>query len=231
VLKFVSINTDIEVRLDAVGQQLRPHHRMGKGFTVLKDLLLQKRLLQFYPVLRKICSYTLAIHDYVEGTSEAQTLGLMADERNYVQHCLMSLGTDKDLGETEQQFCLYNLCRLGMLIYSLLTIFPLSPLTAPFAKLGREMEEQLSKPATDDLWVQAPQLMLWITVMGAISTIGSSQRSWHVLVLVAHTQQLKINSWAEMKECLQEFLWSENTSDVDGADLWKEIQLESSQNP
>jgi hypothetical protein len=149
----------------------------------------------------------------------------MADERNYVQHCLMSLNVDEDPDETEQEHVLYKLCQFSTSIYSLLIVFPLPPTTAPFATLAIQLKEKLSKSGVNALWDQAPQLMLWITLMGAISAIGTSERSWHVSMLVRSTRRLKINSWVEMKECLQDFLWFGSTSDVDGADLWKEIQL------
>jgi hypothetical protein len=225
MLRFASINTGIEAHLKAVGQQLRPHHRYGKGFTVLRGLLAHKRILHFYPVLQKICCYTLAVHNYVEGTSEAQTLGLMADERNYVQHCLMSLGIDRELGETGPQFSAYNICRLSTTIYALLVVFPLPPLAAPFARLGKELSDELTALAQNELWTRAPQLLSWIIVMGAIASVGSDLRSWYVSILIRYTRQLEIESWAGLKECLQDFLWFENTSDVDGADLWKEAQL------
>jgi hypothetical protein len=208
-----------------VSQQLHSDHRIGRGFAVLRRLLPRKRVNQLYPVLRRLCSYTLAIHDYVEGTPEAQSIGLMADERNYVQHCLMSLNVDEDPGETEQEYALYKLCQFSASIYSLLIVFPLPPTTAPFATLAILLKKKLSKSGVNAPWDQAPHLMLWITVMGAISAIGTSERSWYISMLVRSTLRLKMNSWVEMKECLQDFLWFGSTSDVDGAYLWKEIQV------
>lgn len=149
----------------------------------------------------------------------------MADERNHVQYCLMSLGIDKDSGETGPQFSIYNICRLSTTIYALLVVFPLPPLAAPFTRLGKELSDELTTSATTELWTQAPQLLLWIVVMGTIASVGSDLRLWYVSMLVRYSQHLDIKSWAELKDCLQDFLWFENTSDVDGANLWKEVQL------
>lgn len=225
LLRFVSFNPGIELHLSAVSRQLHSNDRIGRGFTMLRKLLPRKRVNRLYPVLRRLCSYTLAIHDYVECTPDAQSIGLMSDERNYAQHCLMSLNVDDDLVETEQEYALSKLCQFSATIYSLLIVFPLPPTTAPFATLARQLKEQLSKLCVNTLWDQAPQLMLWIAVMGAISAIGTRERSSYVSMLVRPTRRLKMNNWVEMKDCLQDFLWFGSTSDVDGADLWKEVQL------
>ena len=180
--------------------------------------------MHLYQVLCGLGNYTLAVDDYVEGRPEAQSLKVLADERNFVQHCLMSLTPDEETAKSEQEASLYELCRLAAIIYSLIAVFPLPVTTAPFAKLGLQIKEQISKPNIHVRWNEAPQLMLWITVMAAIASVDLSERSWFLLVLERLIGRLKLNSWAQMKEHLQDFLWFGSTSNSDGFNLWKEIE-------
>ena len=191
---------------------------------VLHRILSPEKLVRLYPVLCRLRDYTFAVHNYVEGTSQAQSLGVMSDERNFVQHSLMSLSPDAETAGAEQEDVLFELCRLAGMIYSLIVVFPLPVTTAPFAKLCREIKKQMSNSDVRARWSEAPQLMLWITFMAAIASVGLSERSWYVSLLDRLVGRLKVGSWAEMKELLEDFLWFGSTSDTDGFDLWMEIE-------
>jgi hypothetical protein len=228
-LPFIPFNPDVEAHLSAAHRRNHPLCNLGKGFTVLHGILPPEKVVHLYPVLCRLRAYTLAVHNYVEGTLEAQSLGVMADARNFAQYSLMSLSPapDAEKAGVEQEHLLYELCRLGGMIYSLLIVFPLPPTTAPFAKLSRQIKEQLSISTVHARWSEAPQLMLWVTFMAAIASIGLSERLWYISLLDRLVGRLKVGSWAEMKELLEDFLWFGSTSDVDGFDLWKEIEHSS----
>ena len=203
-----------------------PLCNLGQGFVVLHRILKPDKVVHLYPVLCRLSDYTLAVDDYVEGRSEAQSLGCIAAERNFVQHSLMSL-VPEEQATGEQQDPIYDLCRLAAMIYSLIVVFPLPVQTAPFSKLARQVKEQMSHPAVHARWSESPQLMLWITFMAAIASIGINERSWYVSTLDRLVSRLGIGSWTEVKGLLLDFLWYGSISDVDGADLWKEVQQSS----
>jgi hypothetical protein len=138
----------------------------------------------------------------------------------------MSLTPDEQAAE-EQEDLLYNLCRLAAVIYSLIIVFPLPVQTAPFAQLALQIKEKMSNKTVRARWNEAPQLMLWITLMAAIASIGLNERSWFVSTLDRLVSRLGISSWNELKGLLQDFLWFGSISDVDGADLWKEVKQSS----
>lgn len=208
-------------------QPSHPLSDLGKGLVVLQGVLPPDKVVHLYPVLRRLCDYTLAVHNYVEGTLGAYGLDVMADARNFVQYSLMSLAPDAETSGVEHTDLFFELCRLAAMIYSLLVVFPLPVTTAPFAMLGRQIKEQMSKSTVHARWSEAPQLMLWITFMGAIASIGSSERFWYISLLDRLIGRLKVGSWLEMKKLLEDFLWFGSTSDIDGLDLWKEIQHSS----
>ena len=225
-LPFVSQKANVESTLSAVRRHTHPLCDLGQGFMVLHRVLEGDKVVDLYPVLCRLSDYTLAVDDYVEGRSEAQSLHCIANERNFVQHSLMSLAPEEQAAG-EQEDPLYNLCRLAAMIYSLIVVFPLPVQTAPFAELALQVKEQMSNPTIRIRWSEAPQLMLWITVMAAIASIGLSERSWYVSILDRLVSRLRIGSWNELKGQLQDFLWFASISDVDGADLWKEVKHSS----
>jgi hypothetical protein len=202
-----------------VRRQSHPLCNLGEGFVVLHRILPLKKVVHLFPVLCKLRDYTLAVDDYVESRPEAQGLGIIADERNFAHHSLLSLTPNEKADVVEQECPLYELCRLAAIIYSLAIVFPLPVTTAPFTKLGLQVGKQMSKPTVHARWTEVPQLMLWITVMAAIASIGSSERSWYVSILGRFIGRLKMGSWAEMKEHLRDFLWFGSINDIDGLDL------------
>ena len=194
---------------------------------VLHDVLRPGKFEVIYPVLCGLRYYTLAIDDYLQGRPEAQTLGMLAQQRNFVQHDLMSLTNDDDRVEVSHECSIYTLCRLAATIYSLLVIFPLPTSTAPFSKLGIQIKTHLSSPIIHHRWNETPGLMIWITVMASIAAVGSRERSWYVSILDRLVARLQVSSWHQFKQHLQKFLRYGSTSDLDGVDLWKDIQQSS----
>ena len=63
--------------------------------------------------------------------------------------------------------------------------------------------------------------------MAAITSVGMDERSRYVSILDRLVSRHSIGSWTELKGRLQDFLWFGSTSDVDGADLWKEVKQSS----
>jgi hypothetical protein len=80
---------------------------------------------------------------YRDGRLNPQSLSVLADRRNYVQHSLMSLPADSESkGMVQAADPFYELTRLAAIIYSLLVTFPLPPRTASFAELALHVISQ-----------------------------------------------------------------------------------------
>ena len=134
-LPYISFNLNVEKQLGAVWHQRqhdRPLTSLGDGFAFLYQLLPPEEADRLSPVLENIGAYVVAVHDYVNCTTRAFTLGALADARNFVQHSLLSLTIRDD----EHPSPLYELCHLAAAIYSLLVLFPLPASTAPMNWLG-----------------------------------------------------------------------------------------------
>lgn len=259
MLPYMAMHADVIGPLNAASRKTHPLVGLGRGFRILPDTLGADadEVAQLLVVLRWIIQYTFAVDDSVQGRPEAQKLGYLADERNFVQHSLMLLTPlprprgrrgdeweeeeavaavvgeqeEGEDGDEEREHVLVRLSRLGTVIYSLLVVFPLPAVAAPFHRLARQVRTQLSQvalhPSSGGAWTDdraALDLVLWVTVMGAIAAVGSPDRQWYRTTLDDLTRRLNINTWTSMRERLRMFLWYEYTNDSDGLKLWREIE-------
>lgn len=222
LLPFVPMHGDVIGPLRGASRKNHPLVGLGRGFRVLPEMLGHAEVSKLLAVLRWIIQYTFAIDDYEQKRPEAQTSLRLSDERNFVQHSLMLLSPTKF--ETEQEHPMHRLCRLGTLIYSLLVVFPIPDIAAPFHQLAQDVQAQLSQASVQAHWAEAPELILWVTVLGAIASLGSQYREWYLTTLDRLTKRLNLSSWSAMKERLGAFLWFESTNDKDGSRLWKEME-------
>lgn len=208
--------------LTAASRKDHPLVGLGRGFRVLPEMLGQAEVSKLLIVLRWIIQYTFAIDDYEQRRPEAQSAILLADERNFVQHHLMHLSPTAH--EMEGEHAMHRLCRLGTLIYGLLVVFPIPAVAAPFHQLAQDVQAQLSQASVQARWTEAPELILWVTALGAIASTGSRHREWYLTTLDRLTKRLNLGTWSAMKERLGMFLWFEDTNDEDGIKLWKEME-------
>ncbi|KAI1609879.1 hypothetical protein EDD36DRAFT_453605 [Exophiala viscosa] len=225
MVPYVPMHDDVVGYLNAASRKTHPLVGLGKGFRVLPEMLNHEEISKLLVVLKWMIQYTFAVDDHVENRPEAQALRALMDQRNFVQHNLMQL--TPDAFEIEEEHPMSRLARLGTLIYSMLVVFPLPPVAAPFHRLAQDVMAQLALPTVQSRWSEASDLLLWVTVMGAIAAIGSPDRQWYLVTLDRLTRRLNINTWASMKERMKLFLWFEYTNDSDGLKLWREIEESS----
>jgi hypothetical protein len=222
MLPYEQMGDDVVGPLNAASRKTHPLVGLGRGFRILPELLGHGLVEQLLVVLKWIIQYTFAVDDQVNKRPEAQRLGCLADERNFVQHNLMLLSPLPS--QAQDEHALVNLSRLGTVVYSLLVVFPLPSIAAPFHRLANDIKSQLLDPNMQPWWTGASDLILWVTVMGAIAATGHPERPWYCTILDELTRQLRIETWPSMRERLGLFLWYEYTNDSDGLKLWREIE-------
>ncbi|EXJ76326.1 uncharacterized protein A1O5_00834 [Cladophialophora psammophila CBS 110553] len=222
MLSYEKMHDDVIGPLNAASRKTHPLVGLGRGFRVLPEILGHEMVEKLLIVLKWIIQYTFAVDDHVKERPEAQKLGCLSDERNFVQHNLLLLTPLP--AEVQDEHPLLRLARLGTVVYSLLVVFPLPAIAAPFHQLARAIKTQLLDPSIQPWWTEASDLILWATAMGAIAAVGSSDRPWYRSILDELTRRLGIGSWPSMRERLGMFLWYEYTNDSDGIRLWREIE-------
>lgn len=150
-------------------------------------------------------------------------MGMLADMRNFVQHDLLSLCPKKNMDDHLTSVPLLNMCHAAAMIYSWIVVFPTPVHTTPFHHAATQIKTFLEIDEMYEYWRQTPDLMLWILVMGALASLGSTLEREYVMFLGRALDMLNINTWHGLKSHLERFLWYPKASDVDGQDLWQEI--------
>jgi hypothetical protein len=152
----------------------------------------------------------------------------LVDARKWTQHHLVSLPTSSELDTIvpwpSQQLRIYEVIRLGLNIFSLLTVYPLPLSAAPFATLAAQLASLLEPHPLEITGHRLLHLSLWASTMGALAAIGTCKRSFFVDIVTRESQSLYLYSWAQLKTTLQGYLWYAEVSDFDGQYLWLEVQ-------
>jgi hypothetical protein len=180
-------------------------------------------------VVRHVCDFAIVVENYIQGRWSPRTFTVIIDQRNFVQHSLMSLKSKREVlddGATIGE-SLYEPCRLAVIAFSFLVVFPLPPVVGPFESLSDQLLAELTTINMDDESVSQPRLLLWILVMGAIAAIGLPEREWFIRRIHDLSVKMGIVNFEEMKGVLQTFLWLPSANDPDGQDLWTEIPPET----
>ena len=222
-LPFLPHFDDHDEALRSLQRPDRVLSRIGIGFRILKTLVPDSEAQPLQTVVERLAFYTLAVEDYVTGSPYSQSLAVLADQRNLCQHGLLSLIPKSAV--SDRPASLVQALRIAATIYSFLVVFPISGI--PFKELGQSIRSASTSPAFSKAFKEAPELVVWITVMGAIAAIGTDDRAAFVPVLDRCLRKLRIDTWEALKSLLGKFLWLPGTNDGDGYDLWLEIEESS----
>ena len=198
-----------------------PLNLLGHGFRALEVYATTRFGRRLQVCLDDLALYTLGVDDYVAGRSIRQPLSTLCDQRNYVQHNLLSLLPAKNTVQLEEPDPFLTVCHLAALLYSFTCVFPIP--AAPFHTLVSRVKHRLSTQGFAAQWEEAPRLLLWILYISGIASVGTADREWFVGTLDRCLRRLKIESWEALREVMLEFLWLPLTNDFDGMDFWDEI--------
>lgn len=229
---YVPLRAPPEDNLNALNRTKHPLAQLGTGFQILHDLLPSDVAIPLFHILHNLSTYSLAVYDYVTGRSQAQSLASLADQRNFVQHNLMSMipgpSDNQEYLEDDTHF-LQEACWAAGSVYSLITVFPIPHYRAPFTNLACQIKQCLIDMSAHSAksWQKPSPLLLWITFMGVLAATASDQckeeKSWYMNVIERLLHRMQIFSWQNLKDELLNFLWFPSTSDTDGRRLWREI--------
>lgn len=195
---------------------------LGNGFAALHMWMPYERAILLQAVLDSMANYIRASDDFVKQTPLERNKALMTDQRNMTHHRLMSLCLDEQ--DDFEGRDLFEVTWLAAVAYSMIAIFPLAPNAARFDRLAQLIRYKMCNPLLVPHWASAPDLVLWIMVVGALCAIGTKDRLWYVNALKQERSRLGMMSWVNLKLRLVEFLWFPLASDPDGLELWEEMQ-------
>ena len=118
--------------------------------------------------------------------------------RNWTQHRLLSLPKSPSQVPRHER-CLLELCRLGMLLFSNLVIYPLPPAAGVGSKLSLDLRKTIDCITIHDLWPVYPDLLLWSTMLGAISANDGEDQLWYTTKLASTAVLTNTTGWYAAK--------------------------------
>ena len=215
-----------QAEFEAVSSELG---NLGNGFWDVwdvRDVRTPSGMFDFFAVIQHTCDFTVVVENYIRGRWTSRTATEIMDQRNYIQHSLMSLKSSSELRveDITVDEVHYESARLATIIYSFLVIFPIPPVAGPFETLTRLLRRELEEHVLTDGRPERIHIQLWILMMGCIASIGLPCRPWYLSELGVFVKIAKVNSWQSLQAILQTFLWHPGTNNIDGLDIWDEIE-------
>lgn len=194
------------------------------SFGQLRNVGLNSELVKIFQAMKL---YTSMLEAYIDGSLVEPDLSKFCDQRNLIQHQLMSLpSADKLSGISLREKQVYEVCRVSGIIYNIGVIFPLPDLTTPLPTLSRTLKHNLQ---TCDLNLYLPltdltDLFLWAITIGGIAATGTHERAWFVKSLKRLAAAAQMSRWSDLKQSLDRILWLDSACDVAGQQVWYEAE-------
>jgi hypothetical protein len=199
-----------------------PPGKLGQGFEKLLSFGINKDMAN---VLHSMVELTHIIDFHCRGVTSILDLGLFIEQRNTLQHSLMSLATGDELKYGEiSSVCLYESIRHTAIIFSIAVTFPMPPISGIFRKVAGELRDILEKSKLDPCWQLCPKTLLWMLILGGIAASGTSDRAWYVRNLVALSEASNLTEWEDAALETENYLWLESACDAGGNSLWNEVK-------
>lgn len=224
-----------ELTLAAVSRAAHPLAGLGSGFQILDELLPAEHAQTLVTVLQNLSTYLISVDNYIMGRSQAQSLGVLADQRNFVQHRLLSMlfaaPENATCDSLDDMASLSRACLTAAVIYSMIAVFPVPRPHTPFPRLARQLKQHLVNYSDqfERKWQGLTPILLWMTFLGALASTAYQEseqdKIWYIGVLERLLYRMQIFSWQSLREQLMTFLWYPITSDADGRELWRAVHV------
>ena len=150
----------------------------------------------------------------------------VADVRNWVQFQVSSLPGVAELGKDTTSHPTHNryeILRLGLLIFSLIAVFPVPLVSAPFEELASRLLPFIETFQEESVARDRPGPLVWAMTMGALASIETRYRHLFVEEIASLCSALHIDTWSHFQTELMMALWDPAISDFDGQFLWLEV--------
>lgn len=193
----------------------------GGEYPKMADLNLPSDLITLF---KDMYSYNAVVELHMQGIFTSSFVGsdapIMADRRNSIQHRALSLPSADEMNKSDLSPT-YEPLRLAAIIYSLLTIFPLVPIMAPFSQLTSQLRQALFTQSLPRAWKSVPELFVWTLVVGGIASTKTETVTWFAAMLSQVAGATNLSTWADVKKILKSVLWLGNICDEKAEELWR----------
>ena len=149
--------------------------------------------------------------------------------RNSAIHSVLSLPSWDELSASDREktdFATYESCRIASLMYSNAVLLGLPSHNGWHRTFVKKLQRVLE---TTDLiqWAEfSPDLLIWALFVGGIVSYRTPCRSFFESSLRNALLLTGMTSWHSVRQCLEQFLWSDNACDHGTTVIWDAMELE-----
>lgn len=200
----------------------------GTSKAVATDFQDVEETLQLVETFHRVRDVLAELDQYYSQGCIPDDLPPLLAARNAVQHHLLCI----PLGYTvfpynfEKQH-LHTICRLGLLLFSNLVLFPLALESGVASRLTCMLSVELSTASTVQgirLWDKHPRLFVWAVLLGIISSFGTSEHYHLIACLRNIVSNEQARTWEVVeKEMLLNLVWWPHVCSKAAKRVW--IQL------
>ncbi|KIW73219.1 hypothetical protein PV04_01353 [Phialophora macrospora] len=174
---------------------------------------------EMYTAVLAACELTAALDHFQRNENHPPLFVDIVEYRKYVQYRLLSLtpvNSDGPLCNNDDY--MYETCRIALLIYSDLNIWPLPPSTHARPRLARQLRDALGQYGTGAPETALPaDLLLWLAMMGAIAAHETRHEPYFVDLLARDPRDL---SWDIFHSIVRKYLWCDFVVTPPARHLW-----------
>lgn len=192
-------------------------------FMMLYTVGFTAELAEVFQVMK---AFTCILEKYQDGSTTEPDLCRISNQRNFVQHRLLSLLPAGKLDwDFRKSHPVYEICRLAGLIFGVGVIFPLPVQTTPLPTLVKHLQAELQEPSLESAWwfPDAVEILIWVLTLGGIAATGLPNRIWFVATLGRVSACSGLSNWRDLKLILDRMLWLDSACNVGGQQLWEEV--------
>ena len=177
-------------------------------------------------VFQVMKAFTSIVEKYQDGSTTEPDLCRISNQRNFVQHRLLSLLPAVELDQDfRKSHPVYEICRLAGLIFGVGVIFPLPVQTTPLPTLVKRLQAELQESSLESDWwfPDAVDILIWVLTLGGIAATGLPNRTWFVATLGRVSAFSGLSKWRDLKLILGQMLWLDSACNFGGQQLWEEV--------
>lgn len=204
--------------LDAVAIEL--DSELSSGFKYFRFTPEGRELLS---VLEAFSEVTVALDHYARGGPTAPELVDLVTARHSAQHRLLSQLPPPQSNFLDGDNNVLHACRLAVLIFSDMAIFPLPPTQGVKYRLAPLLRHTLQACSIVCSWDLHAYVLLWATTLGAIAASYTYDRSWYVEQMIKHVENLGIDHLSTLDSICSKFLWWKPVCGEPTETLWAEM--------
>jgi hypothetical protein len=177
-------------------------------------------------VFQLMKAFMSIIEKYHDGSITKPDLCRISNQRNFIQHRLLSLPPAAILdADFRKNHPVYEICRLAALVFSVSAIFPLPVQTAPLPTLVKLLQAELQDSGLKSDWwfPDAAGVLIWALTLGGIAATGTPNRTWFVAALAYLSAYRGLSNWQDLELILDRVLWLDSACGLGGQHLWEEV--------